>query len=81
MKVIITGGAGFIGSNAAARYLERGDEVVIVDNLARAGAMENLRWLRERASPKFYAADLREAETINAIFREFRDAALVRSGD
>lgn len=77
MRVIITGGAGFIGSNAAARYLERGDEVVIVDNLARAGTRENLRWLKERGTPKFYAADLREAEAINGIFRNFRDASLI----
>ncbi|HVB81615.1 MAG TPA: NAD-dependent epimerase/dehydratase family protein [Candidatus Binataceae bacterium] len=77
MRVIITGGAGFIGSNAAARYLERGDEVVIVDNLARAGTRENLRWLRERGSPKFHAADLRDAEAIDGIFRDFRDASIV----
>ena len=37
MKVIITGGAGFIGCNAAARYLRRGDEVVVIDNLSRPG--------------------------------------------
>jgi len=77
VSVIITGGAGFIGSNAAARYLRRGDEVVIVDNLARTGAEENLRWLRECGSPKFYATDLREAEAVDVIFREFRDASLV----
>jgi CDP-paratose 2-epimerase len=77
MKVIITGGAGFIGSNAAARYLERDDEVVIVDNLARAGARENLKWLRERGSPKFQATDLREGQAVDAVFREFRDASLV----
>ncbi len=42
MKIIVTGGAGFIGCNAASRYVERGHEVVIVDNLSRDGASENL---------------------------------------
>jgi CDP-paratose 2-epimerase len=77
LRVIITGGAGFIGVNAAARYLERGDEVVIVDNLARAGTKDNLRWLGTRGKPKFFAVDLREPEAVNAVFRDFRDASLV----
>ena len=46
MKVIVTGGAGFIGSNATARALRRGDEAVVLDNLSRPGAMRNLEWLR-----------------------------------
>jgi len=37
MKTIITGGAGFIGSNASSRYLKRGHQVVVVDSLARDG--------------------------------------------
>lgn len=45
MKTVITGGAGFIGSNAAARFLRRGDSVVIVDNLSRRGTALNLKWL------------------------------------
>jgi len=43
MKVLITGGAGFIGINAASRYLTRGDQVMIVDNLSRPGTEANLR--------------------------------------
>lgn len=50
-KVLITGAAGFIGVNAAKRYLERGDEVVVFDNLSRPGALENIAWLREHAGP------------------------------
>ena len=48
MKTIITGGAGFIGSNASSRYLKRGHQVVVVDNLARDGVGENLEWLRSQ---------------------------------
>jgi UDP-glucose 4-epimerase len=46
MKVLITGGAGFIGSHLAERYLSRGDEVYVIDDLS-TGAMENIRHLKE----------------------------------
>ena len=44
---LVTGGAGFIGSNYVQRLLGRGDQVTIYDNLSRAGAARNLTWLRE----------------------------------
>jgi CDP-paratose 2-epimerase len=47
MKVLITGGAGFVGTNLAARLLRERREVLILDSLARAGVEENLRWLRD----------------------------------
>lgn len=43
--VLITGGAGFIGTNVAARYASEGHPVLIYDNLSRAGVEENARWL------------------------------------
>ena len=46
MKVLITGGAGFIGSHLAERYLERGDDVYIVDDLS-TGTLENVKHLQE----------------------------------
>jgi CDP-paratose 2-epimerase len=46
-KILITGGAGFTGINFARHYLDRGHEVVILDNLSRRGGRENLRWLEE----------------------------------
>jgi UDP-glucose 4-epimerase len=46
MKVLITGGAGFIGSHLAERYLSRGDEVYVIDDLS-TGAMENIRHLKD----------------------------------
>ncbi|MFN2285920.1 MAG: GDP-mannose 4,6-dehydratase, partial [Anaerolineae bacterium] len=47
MHYLITGGAGFIGSNYAHRLLARGEHVTIFDNLSRRGATANLDWLRE----------------------------------
>jgi len=46
MKVLITGGAGFIGSHLAEAYLRRGDEVHILDDLS-TGTLENIRHLQE----------------------------------
>src|SRR5262249_26032054 len=42
---VVTGGAGFIGSNLAHALLERGDEVLLLDNLSRPGVEHNVRWL------------------------------------
>ena len=45
-KVVITGGAGFIGANLARHGLEMGDRVIVYDSLGRKGGIENLAWLR-----------------------------------
>ena len=50
MKILITGGAGFIGSHLAERLLDRGDEVAVLDDLS-TGSIENIRHLRNH--PKF----------------------------
>ena len=46
MRIFITGGAGFIGSHLAEAYLERGDDVYIIDDLS-TGSMDNIRFLQE----------------------------------
>ena len=51
MRVLITGGAGFIGSHLADAYLQRGDEVLVIDDLS-TGTIENIRHLKN--NPKFH---------------------------
>ncbi len=64
---LITGGAGFIGSNYVHRLLMRGEKVTIYDNLARAGAPRNLHWLNQTFGENSFTTiigDVRDAEKI-----------------
>ena len=51
MRILITGGAGFIGSHLSDAYLQRGDEVFVIDDLS-TGSIENIRHLKEH--PRFH---------------------------
>lgn len=46
MKILITGGAGFIGSNAALYFLKKGHKVIIFDNFSRKGSVNNRDWIK-----------------------------------
>ena len=64
---LVTGGAGFIGSNYAHRLIQRGEQVSIFDNLSRGGAPRNIAWLEEtfgKDAFKLIVGDLREAELL-----------------
>lgn len=69
--VLIAGGAGFIGTNVAHRYLSAGVPVRIFDNLSRAGVEKNLAWLVERHGTKarVQVGDLRDASAVRAAAR------------
>lgn len=63
-KVLITGGAGFIGSHTAEEFLNSGYEVKILDNL-RTGDLQNLAHIKERIS--FIEGDIRDAELVASL--------------
>jgi len=76
--IIVTGGAGFIGSNAAMRYLRRGWHVVVLDNLSRKGAKQNLKWLESAAGDLELAeADVRDRDAVFDVFRRHRHASRI----
>ena len=64
-KIIVTGGAGFIGSHIADRYIREGHEVIVIDDLS-TGREENVN-----PGARFYHVDIRDKE-IEAIFRKER---------
>src|SRR5271154_1414103 len=74
MKTIVTGGAGFIGSNAPSRYIPPGHQVVVVDNLCRQGVEKNLEWLRTQGTFEFVRLDIRDGDDLTKLFRQHRDA-------
>jgi len=61
MKILVTGGAGFIGSHVVDRYLSLGHEVAIVDNLS-TGVAENLN-----PAATFYEVDITDAEALEQV--------------
>ncbi|MBX9577079.1 MAG: GDP-mannose 4,6-dehydratase [Chthoniobacterales bacterium] len=64
MKLLITGGCGFLGSNLAAEALRRGEDLVLFDNLSSRGAINNLQWLRDQGTFSFIHGDIRNAHDV-----------------
>ncbi len=66
MKVLVTGGAGFIGSHLAERVLKDGNRVVVVDNLS-TGSIENIESLINEAKFNFIEGDICDAELMDTL--------------
>ena len=64
MRLLITGGCGFIGSNLARRALREGHSVTVFDNLQKAGTADNLAWLRQAGLQDFRHGDIRNADDV-----------------
>ncbi len=64
--ILITGGAGFIGTNLAHAYLKQGHSVMIYDSLARSGVEKNLSWLRQQHGERLLVkiADVRDTKRL-----------------
>ena len=66
MKILVTGGAGFIASHIVDSYIKAGHEVVVIDNLSTGKA----NFVNPKA--KFYKADIRDTEEMSRIIGEFK---------
>ncbi len=66
LKALVTGGAGFIGSNLTHRLVREGHQVVVYDNLSRPGTEKNVDWLRAEHGDawRLVQADVRDFESL-----------------
>src|SRR5574344_1212777 len=69
--ILVTGGAGYIGSHCVLALLEKGEDVVIFDNLS-IGHIETIDTLKEYGNLEFQKGDLKNFDDINSIFKKFK---------
>ena len=78
-KILITGGAGYIGSHTALELLSSGYEVVLYDNFANSSkeAVNRVEELAGEVSIPFYEADVIDKETLRKVFKEHQITAVI----
>lgn len=78
MRVLVTGGAGYIGSHTVLKLLERGDDVLVYDNFSNSSP-EALKRVEELTGKSIEAreGDLRDKDLLHACFEEFRPDAVI----
>jgi len=76
MRILITGGCGFLGSNLTQFGLNAGHELFIVDNLSRTGSKENLDWLKGQGPISFFNADTFNKVDIDNILQHVKPEAV-----
>ncbi len=73
MKILITGGCGFLGSNLAEKVqLSGNDELIVIDDLSRQGSEKNLEWLRGKRDFKFFHTDVRIASDTEKVIARIK---------
>jgi dTDP-glucose 4,6-dehydratase len=77
MKLLITGGAGFIGSNLARLAMAAGHEVAVVDKLTYAGNRNSLADLEGKPGFMFFQADICDASAMRQVFAESKPDAVM----
>ena len=76
MKLLITGGCGFLGSNLAAHALSQGIDLCVFDNLHRHGSQSNLQWLRSQGRFDFVHGDIRNASDLQRVIARVKPNAI-----
>lgn len=76
-SILITGGAGFIGVNAASHFASKGWKIAILDNLSRRGTADNLKWLQERIAIDFHKVDIRDREGVDRVVGQVKPDVLL----
>ncbi|UUX96774.1 GDP-mannose 4,6-dehydratase [Aquabacterium sp. J223] len=76
MKLLITGGCGFLGSNLAAHALAQGIELCVFDSLYRHGSQLNLQWLKAIGGFEYVHGDVRNANDVARTVQRFRPDAV-----
>ena len=77
MKLLITGGAGFIGSAVARQAVREGREVVVLDALTYAANLDNLASVADAPNYTFLEADIRDADAVRATFETHKPDAVM----
>ena len=77
MKLLVTGGAGFIGSAVVRLAVSRGYEVVNLDALTYAACLENVASVQDAPGYVFEHCDIRDAEAVETVFRKHRPDAVM----
>lgn len=77
MKLIVTGGAGFIGSAVVRRAVRDGHQVVNVDALTYAACLDNVAEVADHPDYTFVEADIRDRAAMDAVFAEHRPDAIM----
>ena len=76
-RILITGGAGFIGCNTARYFGARNWRVSVLDNLSREGAERNLEWLRGGMAFDFERLDVRDRAAVDRVVSQSRPDAII----
>lgn len=80
LKLLITGGCGFLGSNLASYAIEQGYDVTVFDNLSRYGSAQNLEWLRKEGEFEFIHGDIRNKNDVETVIKNKFDAVFHLAG-
>jgi dTDP-glucose 4,6-dehydratase len=81
MNILITGGAGFIGSNFCHYYYNESDRFVVLDALTYAGDLEFIKDLIDKPNFRFVHGNITDARLVNELFSEEKFDVVINFAD